>query len=287
VRSMTGFGFIEEEREEYSVLVDLKSYNNRFLDIQVNLSPQLSRLEPRVREFLAAGVERGRIEAYIRLAVGDEVQYTVDKRVARLYSKMLDELIEEAGITDQVRLSHLLRIEGILRPRRESDPERYWRYLLPHLQAAYQEMNASRVREGGKISRDIEWQLEAVETSLAVIEERKPELKEVILTNLRERFAEMMGGEVDENRVYAEAALLLAKFDINEEIVRMKSHVREFRDLLARESGIGKRLDFICQELNREINTIGSKSAQLDIHSSVIQAKDAVERVREQLRNVE
>ena len=287
MKSMTGFGYTERENEDYSVLVDLKSYNNRFLDVQINLPPSMSRLEPRVREYISSGILRGRVEAYIRLTLSDDVQYTVDSAAARAYRELLERLIAETGISDQVRLSHLLRIEGILRPKRETDPERYWNCLLPHLEEAFRELETSRAREGEQIARDLRSQLECIEGNLATIDERKQELRDVIMTNLRERFGEMMGGEIDENRIFAETALLLVKFDINEEIVRMRAHLEEIRGLLEREGSIGKRLDFICQELGREINTIGAKSTQLAIHSSVIAVKEAVERMREQLRNVE
>jgi uncharacterized protein (TIGR00255 family) len=284
---MTGFGYYEYQDDELYTLIDLKSYNNRYLDIQVDLLPYLSPLEPRLREFLASRINRGRVEVHIKLIANEQIDLLVDEETARSYINALEKLMEEVKIHDQVRLSHLLRMEGILKTRRKLDVDNYWYSIEPHLEKTFSEFERFRIREGEKIEQDILKHISRIEDGVDVIEERRQGLKEIIVNGLRERFVELLGEGVDENRVYSEAALLLMKFDVNEEIVRMKAHVDDFKSTLKSDSGIGKRLDFICQELNREINTISSKSAQLEIHSSVIGIKESIERIREQLRNVE
>ncbi len=284
---MTGFGYYEYQNDESYALIDLKSYNNRYLDLQVNLPPHLSPLEPRLREFLSSRINRGRVEVYMKLIIDEQIDLLVDTESARSFTAVLQQLIDEAGINDQVRLSHLLRMEGILKPRRKIDVGVYWEIIGPHLKMAFEEFERYRINEGEKIEKDILEQLDRIEEGVRVIDENREKLKEIIVNGLRERFVELLGEGVDENRVYSEAAIFLMKFDVNEEIVRMNAHVKEFRETLKSDSGVGKRLDFICQELNREINTIGSKSMQLEIHSTVITVKEAIERIREQLRNVE
>ena len=284
---MTGFGYYEYQNDESYALIDLKSYNNRYLDLQVNLPPHLSPLEPRLREFLSSRINRGRVEVYMKLIIDEQIDLLVDTESARSFTAVLQQLIDEAGINDQVRLSHLLRMEGILKPRRKIDVGVYWEIIGPHLKMAFEEFERYRINEGEKIEKDILEQLDRIEEGVRVIDENREKLKEIIVNGLRERFVELLGEGVDENRVYSEAAIFLMKFDVNEEIVRMNAHVKEFRETLKSDGGVGKRLDFICQELNREINTIGSKSMQLEIHSTVITVKEAIERIREQLRNVE
>ncbi len=284
---MTGFGYYEYQNDESYALIDLKSYNNRYLDLQVNLPPHLSPLEPRLREFLSSRINRGRVEVYMKLIIDEQIDLLVDTESARSFTAVLQQLIDEAGINDQVRLSHLLRMEGILKPRRKIDVGVYWEIIGPHLKMAFEEFERYRINEGEKIEKDILEQLDRIEEGVRVIDENREKLKEIIVNGLRERFFELLGEGVDENRVYSEAAIFLMKFDVNEEIVRMNAHVKEFRETLKSDGGVGKRLDFICQELNREINTIGSKSMQLEIHSTVITVKEAIERIREQLRNVE
>ena len=287
MKSMTGFGYYEYQNDESYALIDLKSYNNRYLDLQVNLPPHLSPLEPRLREFLSSRINRGRVEVYMKLIIDEQIDLLVDTESARSFTAVLQQLIDEAGINDQVRLSHLLRMEGILKPRRKIDVGVYWEIIGPHLKMAFEEFERYRINEGEKIEKDILEQLDRIEEGVRVIDENREMLKEIVVNGLRERFVELLGEGVDENRVYSEAAIFLMKFDVNEEIVRMNAHVKEFRETLKSDGGVGKRLDFICQELNREINTIGSKSMQLEIHSTVITVKEAIERIREQLRNVE
>ncbi len=284
---MTGFGYYEYQNDESYALIDLKSYNNRYLDLQVNLPPHLSPLEPRLREFLSSRINRGRVEVYMKLTIDEQIDLLVDTESARSFTAVLQQLIDEAGINDQVRLSHLLKMEGILKPRRKIDVGVYWEIIGPHLKMAFEEFERYRINEAEKIEKEIVEQLDRIEEGVRVIDENREKLKEIIVNGLRERFVELLGEGVDENRVYSEAAIFLMKFDVNEEIVRMNAHVKEFRETLKSDGGVGKRLDFICQELNREINTIGSKSMQLEIHSTVITVKEAIERIREQLRNVE
>jgi uncharacterized protein (TIGR00255 family) len=141
--------------------------------------------------------------------------------------------------------------------------------------------------EGEALERDLSAAIASIETEVAVVASRREHIETFLKEDLRRRFAEVMAGEIDENRVYAETAVMLVRFDINEEIVRLGAHLASFKETVSQPAGMGKKLDFVAQELNREINTIGSKSIDLQVSQAVIRVKDAIERIREQLRNIE
>jgi len=288
MKSMTGFGFSEYRNETIHLSLNLKSYNNRFLDLYVYLPQFLAPLEPKVRDFLSQRIIRGRIELGLKVSEFEEdIEVRLDRKSVQAYLRILEELAAEAGITDGIKLSHLLRIEGIIKLNKNREIDKYWQMLEPLLADAYNEFEETRKREGEATCKDIESNLSIIEDQRLFIEQAIPELEQFIKSELRSRFEELLGDAVDETRIYSEMAVMLMKADVNEEIVRLASHLTNFRFTMAKEGAVGKKLDFICQELNREINTIGSKNQVTAVNESVITVKDAIEKIREQLRNVE
>jgi uncharacterized protein (TIGR00255 family) len=288
MKSMTGYGHSEYKDEKKQVVVELKSYNHRYLDIFVSVPSYLGPLEPRIREFVASRIERGKVEVYLKLReYEEELTVYVDRQAARNYLAELKGLKKATGVRGKPRLSHLLRMEGVLKTEKEVDVESLWQVVEPLLEKSFQEFDTSRQVEGEKTEKDILSHMDAIETGLAAIEEKSDYLEEKIQDDLRERFQQLLGEGVDENRVYSETAVLLVRYNINEELQRIKSHLSRFRTLASEERVVGKKLDFVAQELNREINTIGSKSVLVEINQTVIDIKNSIEKVREQLRNVE
>ena len=288
MKSMTGFGYAESQNERMSMTVEVKSYNHRYLDIFVSLPPYLTALEPNVRARVAERAERGRVEIGVRLTeLADDVRVLVDRRAAAAYKEALETLAAGLGLRETVTLSHLLRLEGVVKADRVRDMEAYWKAIDEPLTRALDAWDKARATEGAALESDLASAIAAIEAEVAVIASRRGAIEASIKDDLRKRFAEMLAGEVDENRVYTETAVMLVRFDINEEIVRLGAHLASFRAEMAGRTGMGKKLDFVAQELNREVNTIGSKSIDLEVSSAVIRAKDAVERIREQLRNIE
>ena len=286
--SMTGFGYCEQETEQYYLSVELKSYNNRYLDLQINLPPFLSPLEPRVREFLGSRVRRGRVEVYVRLREMEEsLAVHLDRKVAAEYASILRELAEYTGVEQTLKLDHLLRMDGILKSTRSRDLDLLWEAVVPLLETALAEFSESRKHEGLTTRGDILAQVEVIESALSRIEEHAEDLERYLTETVREKFLEVVGDEVEESRVLTEIASLLVKYSINEELVRLRGHLQSFRGFVDSDEAVGKKLDFLAQEIHREINTIGSKSVQYDISTSVVTMKDALENIREQLRNVE
>ena len=289
--SMTGFGYSERSDDAVSASVEVKSVNNRYLDVNVSLPNGMAVLEPRIRLAVGEVVHRGRVEVTVRVREFHETAVVhLDKSALAAYQSALTQLKDETGCEEPLRLSHYLRMEGILRMERERDAEGYWSVVEPLLANALEQFRNSRNEEGAALRGDIESQVARIAAGLYVIETHAPQIEQTVRTSLGQRFAEVVGDGVEESRMLAEVAVQLARFSINEEAVRLNAHLEAITEAIRGAdagSGVGKRLDFICQEINREINTIGSKSTVLTISEQVIEVKDALENIREQLRNVE
>lgn len=289
--SMTGYGYAERQDEQYSAVVEVKSYNNRYLDVNCSLPGVLSQLETQIRDRIAGVARRGRVEVFIRFRdKEDDLSVSVDQSVVRTYLAALAELRTIAGITEPVQLDHLLSREGVLTSERVVDVDRAWLVVEPLLERSLGEFAESRRAEGIRLAADIQSQLARIDRCVDAFEAHSEEIETTIRVGLQQRFREVFGSEIDENRVLAEVAVQLTRFSINEEIVRLHAHLDSFRDTgfgSGTDVPVGKKLDFLCQELNREINTTGSKSIIVEINQLVVEAKDALENVREQLRNVE
>jgi uncharacterized protein (TIGR00255 family) len=288
---MTGYAFIERQDESFSLSVEIKGYNNRFLEIAVNLPPAFSPLEPYIREYMAGRFRRGKIEIGVRFKEYQAaLKVQVNREAARSYTPAMSLLAQELELEGKPSLALLLGLEGVLEIEKKRDDQRYRRFLEPALKAASDDFEAERIREGGHTGEDILRHLTALESSAALIASRAPDLEKTIQENLRARFAELLGDKleaIDENRILAETAVFLMKYTISEEISRLTAHLTEFRLEAERNPSPGKKLDFLCQEMNREINTIGSKTPSLEVSRAVVDMKDALENIREQLRNVE
>jgi uncharacterized protein (TIGR00255 family) len=285
---MTGFGYGEFQDSKIHQTVEIKSYNHRYLDLVLYLPPHLKQLEPQIREYLSEHIKRGRIEVYLRIKeLEEDITVVVDKHAAQAYIKSLQELLTVTGLQEEIHLSHLIRMEGILKIENRREIDFYWSYIKPALTEALKVYENSRLAEGKQIEADLTNLLNIVKTEVDFIDKHKDEIEQYIKDELRKRFVQLLGEQIDENRIYAETALLLIKYDIHEEIMRMKAHLDNFFNLMHKGQNIGKNLDFIAQELNREINTIGSKNVRLEISQSIIRVKDNIEKIREQLRNVE
>ena len=288
MKSMTGFGHGEYRDERVQMVLEMRSYNNRFLELFVNLPYGLKQLEPRVREVLSSRIQRGKVELYLGLTeLEDSGEIVVDHARARGSIEALKELRRLAGLRSALQLSDLLGMEGVLKTLNRSDPEAQWALLAPLMDRVFADFDRARQTEGTKTEADLRRLAEEIAQHLGRIEQKIPEIEQKIKGNLRDRFRDLLGDGVDESRILAETAVQLMRFDINEEIQRMKAHLESMLEGIAADGPQGKRLDFICQELGREINTIGSKSVALEVDRAVIAVKDLLEKVREQLRNVE
>jgi len=292
--SMTGFAYREWAGEDVSLSIEIKGYNNRFLELQINLPPWLACMEPQVRSLMGSVCGRGKVEVWIRVKeINAPLDVTVNTHAARAYMNALSALAADLGIDTHINLSTLIGMEGVLEVDKKRDEGRYWNLIEPVLKEAAAIFKEERIREGKHTEEDILNAISKIESSLQAISAHIPALENAITENIKTRFKELVSKElasdsvIDDNRILAETAVLLMKYTISEEISRLSSHLAEFRAEAAKNERPGKKLDFLCQEINREINTIGSKSAILEVSRAVVDMKESLENVREQLRNVE
>ena len=288
MKSMTGYAYREVATGDITVSVEIKSYNSRFLDLSVNQPYWLSRLENRVREFISSRVQRGKVELSLRVKERvSNLQVIADPDAARAYMGAILEISEALGHTGDVPLSLITGQEGVLRSERVLDIESYWNLIEPVLESAYGDFDASRVAEGQALAKDITDMIERIENTASIVSGWIPEMERIFKDTIRNRFQEIAGDRVDEQRILQETAALLVKYTINEEIIRLRAHLASLKKELEENPAPGRKSDFICQEINREVNTIGSKNQILEVGQAVIDAKDALENIREQMRNIE
>jgi uncharacterized protein (TIGR00255 family) len=285
---MTGFGHGEHRDSRVQMVLEIRSYNNRFLELGINLPYAMKQLEPRVREYLSARVQRGKVEFYLSLIeLEDSSEVVVDHERVRTYLAALEELKSLARTKEKPTLAHLIGLEGVLKTVSRKDPEVLWALVQPLLERVFSDFDSSRSAEGKRTEADIRRCAADISEKMTLIEAKVPQIENKIKTSLRERFRDLLGEGVDETRVMAETAVQLMRGDINEELQRTRGHLDHLREALGAAGPQGKRLDFICQEIGREINTVGSKSMMMEIDQAVIAVKDSLEKIREQIRNVE
>jgi uncharacterized protein (TIGR00255 family) len=289
MKSMTGYAWKETTSGGMTVSVEIKSYNSRFLDLSVNQPYWLSRLENRIREYAASRVQRGKVELSLRIRESDSaLQVTADSGAARAYIGAVGEIADAIGYGgERVPLSLIIAQEGVLKSERAIDPEAYWLSIEPVLVSAFDDFDRARETEGKALATDILSMVSRIEAAADVVSGWIPKMESIFKENIRSRFAEILAGDVDEQRVLQETAALLVKYTINEEIVRLRAHLASLKKEIAENPAPGRKTDFICQEINREVNTIGSKNQVFEVAQAVIDAKDALENVREQMRNIE
>jgi uncharacterized protein (TIGR00255 family) len=288
MKSMTGYGCGDFQNEQVSLSVEIKGYNNRFLDININLPPFLSAAENRVREYLSGRFSRGKIEVNLRFREQKAAfAVHVNRGAVKAYGEAFAALAGELGLDEKPSLSLLLGLEGVLDTEKARDDGRCWPFVEKALIEAADQFETGRIREGKHTEADILSHLSKIETLVNGIAVLVPQMEAEFQETLRSRFRELLGDQIDENRILAETAVLLVKNTISEELSRLKAHLAEFRAEIDRNPAPAKKLDFLCQEINREINTIGSKTPNLDASRAVVDMKDALENIREQLRNVE
>jgi uncharacterized protein (TIGR00255 family) len=294
MKSMTGYGYKEWQDDSLFLSVEIKGYNNRFLETFVNLPPFFASMEMKIKEMTAESCRRGKVEINIRLKeLNSDMEVSINLGAAKAYYEAMHTLCKSLKLTsplgrkEKPSLKDLLSLEGILQIDKKRDNEKYWLALEPLVKDALFQFNTEREREGNHTKKDILFHLDTIAKSREIILGFAPQIEKDIAENLRAKIAEYISEKIDENRILQETAILLMKYTISEELSRLDAHLKEFHEELERNPAPGKKLDFLSQEINREINTIGSKSPVLEVNREVVSMKDALENIREQLRNVE
>ena len=288
--SMTGYAYEEKNYESAVVSVEIKSVNSRFLDLTVNLPPYLNPLESYFRGKITEKVFRGKVDVYIRVKeLESNPDITVDEGAVKAYSEAVKKVIKASGFETDSKsaLDFILSQPGVIVSNHSYDMEKYKALIEPVFDSVLEKFNADREREGENMKHDLQEKLEKLLKCAHFFTEWQPKMEEMFKEQITTKFRELLEDKADENRIMTETAAMLVKYTINEEIVRLKSHIEAMRSELANNPTPGKKLDFICQEMNREINTIGSKNQFAEVGAMVITAKDSLENIREQSKNVE
>lgn len=288
--SMTGYAYEEKNYESAVVSVEIKSVNSRFLDLTVSLPPYLNPLESYFRGKITEKVFRGKVDVYIRVKeLESNPDITVDEGAVKAYSEAVKKVIKASGFETDSKsaLDFILSQPGVIVSNHSYDMEKYKALIEPVFDSVLEKFNADRAREGENMKRDLQGKLEKLSECARFFTEWQPKMEVMFKEQIAAKFRELLEDKADENRIMTETAAMLVKYTINEEIVRLKSHIEAMRSELANNPTPGKKLDFICQEMNREINTIGSKNQFAEVGAMVITAKDSLENIREQSKNVE
>lgn len=290
IKSMTGFGRGEFSQGTNTFSVEIRSVNHRYSDISVRMPRSLSSLEEKVRELINEEIYRGKIDVYINYSsFGQNSKIMLDTNLAENYVNSLNILKEQFGIKDEISLSLLTRFPDILvMETEEQDFDELWLVLKEALESALKALVEMRQREGERLKADLLLKLDGIKDIIMDVKEKSYSIVDEYKNKLYDRIKELTKEiPIDENRLLTEVAIFADKSSIDEEIVRFESHIEEFKKTINQGGSVGKRLDFIIQEMNREVNTIGSKVTDLSILNNVINMKTEIEKIREQVQNIE
>jgi uncharacterized protein (TIGR00255 family) len=292
IASMTGFGRGEAEEHGYVATVELRSVNSRYCEVSPRTPKSVSDRESEIQRIIKEEFARGRISVSVAVEepVPDTVPFTVNTAAVRNYAALLEQVRSAAGIAEPVRLEHLLRYPDIMETvdKPEEEEDHAWNAVQVALKIACKAMRTMRLQEGDALRRELLDRLIGTETKLREVERLAPLRVVSTKERLQQRLAEILeDGRIDPDRLEFEMSMLADKLDVREECVRLDSHLLLFREAIGSGEAVGRKLNFLAQEMNREINTIGSKSNDAEMSHLVVGMKEELEKIREQVENVE
>ncbi len=291
LKSMTGYGRCEAVTEGKKILVEIKSVNHRYSDYNIKVQRHLGFLEDKIRKYVSQSITRGKVDVFLNVENFEtaDKEISLNKAMAKNYIDVLYQLRDEFGLADDITVANVARNSDIFQTERlEEDEEQLWISVRNVLDSALADFVAMREREGGRIEKDICERVEYMKTLAVQIEERSPQTVKEYSDRLYEKIREILDGkQIDEARILTEVAIYADKVAVNEETVRLGSHFAEFYNIVNSGEPAGRKLDFLIQEINREVNTIGSKAGDIDIAKTVVTLKGEIEKLREQIQNIE
>ena len=291
VKSMTGFGRCEISEGDRKMTVEMKSVNHRYLDVAIKMPKKLNFFESAIRSLLKTYIQRGEVDVFITYEDLSEANTTLryNQALAAEYLKYLNQMAEEFHLEQDVKVSALSRYpEVLVMEEVQEDEEELWKLLEKAVKGACEQFVETRIREGENLKRDLLIKLDELLEHVAYVEERSPQIVAEYREKLTEKVKELLADtQMEESRIAAEVTIYADKICVDEEIVRLKSHIKHTKETLEKEDSVGRKLDFIAQEMNREANTILSKSNDLEVSNHAIELKTGIEKVREQIQNIE
>lgn len=292
IRSMTSFGRSNSEEGKKRVFtVEMKSVNSRYLDVNIRMPKSIISLEEEIRKMISNSLNRGKVDVFINIKNYNEGAGVpkVDINLAQGYLQCLKEIEEKLNIKNDISVMQIARFPEVITMIEEEDKiDEIWEELKPLISSSLDMMINMREVEGEKLKEDILIKINQIEDLVSKVEEFADSIPKVFKQKLEERLKDLLGNvEVDENRIATEVCILADKATVDEEIIRLNSHINQVRETLKLNEPIGRKLDFIVQEMNRETNTIGSKSSDIKMTNIVIDIKNILEKIREQVKNIE
>jgi uncharacterized protein (TIGR00255 family) len=293
MKSMTGFGRGSTTGEDYKVAVEIKTVNNRYLDVHLRLSQELTSLEMSIRKLVSARLSRGRVDLNINFERTGATSYEINRQLIAGYIKALRDMQDEFKLAGDVDINTLTRLPGALTTAREGLDDTVTAGIESAVNEALEDLERMRASEGAALAEEMRVRLAKIEAEVPVIESAAEGLLDAYRQRLQKRIGELANRgasqpiELDAGRLAQEVAYLADRSDITEELTRLRSHVEQFRVAIDSQGEVGKRLDFLLQELNREANTVLSKSTEVSIKDAGLSIKAEVEKLREQVQNVE
>ena len=291
IKSMTGFGRCEVQKDSRKFTVELKSVNHRYLDVNIRMPKKLNFFETAIRTLLKSYANRGKVDIFITYEDLSQTQVSVkyNAALAAEYMKYLKQMEEEFGLENDVRVSTLSRYPEVFTMEEQSeDEEELWNGLKEALEGAFTQFVETRKTEGENLKKDIISKLDLLSEQIGFIEERSPQIIVEYRAKLEDKMKELLADtQIEESRIASEVILFADKICTDEEVVRLKSHISHMRNTLEEKDEIGRKLDFIAQEMNREANTILSKANDIEVSDRAISLKTEIEKIREQIQNIE
>ncbi|MBC7900793.1 MAG: YicC family protein [Saprospiraceae bacterium] len=292
MKSMTGFGRGAVTEETFAVSVDLKTVNNRFLDLALKLSNELQPLEPVIKKLIGGRLSRGRVDVSLQYDRTTEINYELNRPLIAGYLAAIRNMQDEFALSGEPDLNVIARLPNVLLPKKEDLDDDFVAGVEKALTAALEDLEKMRENEGRMLKNELEMRLNEIEKRLPVIIKESATVGEEHCQRLVKRIGEMLAKtdsqiEIDQSRLAQEIAYIADRADISEEIARLQSHLEHFRTIMNEDKEVGKRLDFLTQELNREANTITSKTNNMTVKENALEIKGEIEKIREQVQNVE
>ena len=292
IKSMTGFGKSHLIKNEREYQIEIKSVNHRYLDISIKMPKQFTYLEEEIKKAISSKINRGKIEVYITFYdhIAQDEEITINKEIAQLYIKQLQDLAKENNLSQDINVIDIAKLPDVLNITSKQDDETIKEDILQVTNEALEKLIEMRTFEGNKIAEDLINRIDNIQGKVVEISSTSTGLIEEYVVKLEKRIQDILKTEeVDKNRIAQEVVIFADKCSIEEELTRLKSHMAQFKKFINNDNklAIGKKLDFIIQEMNRETNTIGSKANKLEIINNVVDIKTELENIREQIQNIE
>ena len=290
IKSMTGYGRSSLEIDKRSYTVEIRSVNHRFLDTSVKIPKKLNFLEEEIKKIISQKVNRGKVDVYITYEdnSSDSIKVKINEELAKEYINKLKEIAKKENISSEININEVVKYPDIITIESNQDEEIIKKELLPVVSEAVNNLVEMRQEEGRKLSEDLKERINVIEPKIKQISSLSTGLINQYVVKLKARIKQLLQEqEIDEYRIAQEVVIYADKCSIEEEVTRLYSHIAQFEKMLNDNIAVGKKLDFIVQEMNRETNTIGSKANNLEISNEVIEIKTEIENIREQVQNIE